>query len=213
MEDCRSEWCLVGQDVIKQTFIWIFGKVYLSRVTAKPTQFYEREAKTHICLYRHCMDCANVPHYTKMHFCWFCCGPAFTVLLSLYSPFWYIVICVALFVTAIMYHWPIEISGFPASRSRVHSLESLRNPLKVPEFRLKPKSLQSCTPPTTVWFKGKRNNERIKQYFPWVYNNADITFFSCVLTFAKPECDNMLQLEPRSGKGCNTLLHEGLAKR
>ena len=32
-----------------------------------------------------------------------------------------------------------------------------------------------------------------------------------VLTFAKPECDNFLQPEPRSGGGCNTLSHEGLA--
>ena len=32
-----------------------------------------------------------------------------------------------------------------------------------------------------------------------------------VLTFAKPECDNVLQPEPRSGEGCNTLSHEGLA--
>ena len=31
------------------------------------------------------------------------------------------------------------------------------------------------------------------------------------LTFAKPECDNVLQPEPRSGEGCNTLLHVGLA--
>ena len=43
-----------------------------------------------------------------------------------------------------------------------------------------------------------------------VYNNDDITFFS-VLTFAKPECDNVSQLEPRSGEGCNTLSHEGVA--
>ena len=28
---------------------------------------------------------------------------------------------------------------------------------------------------------------------------------------AKPECDNALQPEPRSGEGCNTLSHEGLA--
>ena len=32
-----------------------------------------------------------------------------------------------------------------------------------------------------------------------------------ILTFAKPECDNVLQPEPRSGEGCNTLSHEGLA--
>ena len=27
----------------------------------------------------------------------------------------------------------------------------------------------------------------------------------------QPECDNVLQPEPRSGEGCNTLSHEGLA--
>ena len=31
-----------------------------------------------------------------------------------------------------------------------------------------------------------------------------------ILTFAKPECDNVLQPEPRSGEGCNTFSHEGL---
>ena len=29
--------------------------------------------------------------------------------------------------------------------------------------------------------------------------------------FAKPECDNVLQPDPRNGEGCNTLLHEGFA--
>ena len=29
--------------------------------------------------------------------------------------------------------------------------------------------------------------------------------------FAKPECDNVLQPKPRSGEGCNTLSHSGLA--
>ena len=33
----------------------------------------------------------------------------------------------------------------------------------------------------------------------------------CILTFAKPEYDNVLQPEPRSVEGCNTLSHEGLA--
>ena len=32
-----------------------------------------------------------------------------------------------------------------------------------------------------------------------------------VLTFAKPECDNVLQPYASRGEGCNTLLHEGLA--
>ena len=41
-----------------------------------------------------------------------------------------------------------------------------------------------------------------------VYNNDDITFFS-VLTFAKPECDNVLQPETLRGSGCNTS-HWGL---
>ena len=31
-----------------------------------------------------------------------------------------------------------------------------------------------------------------------------------VLTFAKPECDNVLQQDPRSGEDYNILLHEGL---
>ena len=43
-----------------------------------------------------------------------------------------------------------------------------------------------------------------------VYNNDDITFFS-VLTFAKLECDNVLQPSPLHGLGCKTLSHSGLA--
>ena len=35
--------------------------------------------------------------------------------------------------------------------------------------------------------------------------------FFHVSTFAKPECDNVLQPDPRSGEGRNTLLHEGFA--
>ena len=35
--------------------------------------------------------------------------------------------------------------------------------------------------------------------------------FPCVLTVAKPECDNVLQPEPQSGEACNTLSHLGLA--
>ena len=35
--------------------------------------------------------------------------------------------------------------------------------------------------------------------------------FPCI-KFAKPECDNVLQPDPRSGEGCNTLIHEGFAK-
>ena len=35
-----------------------------------------------------------------------------------------------------------------------------------------------------------------------------------VLTFVKPECDNVLQsAEPRNGEGCNILTHNGLDKR
>ena len=41
-------------------------------------------------------------------------------------------------------------------------------------------------------------NKRIKHSFPYI-------------KFAKPECDNVLQPEMRSGEGCNTLSHEGLA--
>ena len=32
-----------------------------------------------------------------------------------------------------------------------------------------------------------------------------------MLTFAKPECDTVLEPERRSGEGCNILSHEGLA--
>ena len=32
-----------------------------------------------------------------------------------------------------------------------------------------------------------------------------------VLTFTKPECENVLHPEPRSGEGCNTISHGGLA--
>ena len=36
--------------------------------------------------------------------------------------------------------------------------------------------------------------------------------FPCIKSmFAKPKCDNVLQPDPRSGEGCNTLLHEGFA--
>ena len=34
-----------------------------------------------------------------------------------------------------------------------------------------------------------------------------------VLTFVNPECDNVLQPEPRSGGDCNTLSHSGLSRR
>ena len=44
-----------------------------------------------------------------------------------------------------------------------------------------------------------------------VYNNDDITFFLRILTFAKPECDNVLQPSPLRGSSCNTLSHSGLA--
>ena len=33
----------------------------------------------------------------------------------------------------------------------------------------------------------------------------------CVLAFAKPKCDNVLQPEPLRGSSCNTLSHSGLA--
>ena len=41
-------------------------------------------------------------------------------------------------------------------------------------------------------------NKRIKHSFP-------------CKTFTKPECDNVLQPDPRSDEGCNTLIHEGFA--
>ena len=44
-----------------------------------------------------------------------------------------------------------------------------------------------------------------------VYNNDDITFSFRILTFAKSSCDNVSQPEPRSGEGCYTLSHSGLA--
>ena len=44
-----------------------------------------------------------------------------------------------------------------------------------------------------------------------VYNNDDITFFSCVLTFAQALVNNTLQPSPLCGSGCNTLSHSGLA--
>ena len=34
----------------------------------------------------------------------------------------------------------------------------------------------------------------------------------CVSMFAKPECDNVLQPDPRISEGCSTLLDEGFAK-
>ena len=43
-----------------------------------------------------------------------------------------------------------------------------------------------------------------------IYNNDDITLFA-ILTFAKPSCDNVLQLSPLHGSGCNTLSHWVLA--
>ena len=42
------------------------------------------------------------------------------------------------------------------------------------------------------------------------YNNDDKTFFS-ILTFAKPECDNVLQPSTLRGSGCYILSHTGLA--
>ena len=44
-----------------------------------------------------------------------------------------------------------------------------------------------------------------------VYNNDDIAFFCVYLTFAKPECDNMLQPQLHHGSGCIKLSHSGLA--
>ena len=41
--------------------------------------------------------------------------------------------------------------------------------------------------------------------------NKRINILFRVLTFAKPECVNVLQPDPRSGEGCNTLIHEGFA--
>ena len=41
--------------------------------------------------------------------------------------------------------------------------------------------------------------------------NDSIKHFFRASTFAKPECDNVLQPEPRSGEGCNTLSYSGLS--
>ena len=42
--------------------------------------------------------------------------------------------------------------------------------------------------------------------------NKKIKHNLCVSTFAKPECDNVLQPDPRISEGCSTLLDEGFAK-
>ena len=42
--------------------------------------------------------------------------------------------------------------------------------------------------------------------------NKKINIILCVSTFAKPECDNVLQPDPRISEGCSTLLDEGFAK-
>ena len=41
--------------------------------------------------------------------------------------------------------------------------------------------------------------------------NKKINIILCVSTFAKPECDNVLQPDPRISERCSTLL--GLCKR
>ena len=42
--------------------------------------------------------------------------------------------------------------------------------------------------------------------------NKKINIILCVSTFAKPECDNVLQPDSRISEGCSTLLDEGFAK-
>ena len=44
--------------------------------------------------------------------------------------------------------------------------------------------------------------------------NKKIKHFLCVRvsTFAKPECDNVLQPDPRINEGCSTFLDEGFAE-
>ena len=42
--------------------------------------------------------------------------------------------------------------------------------------------------------------------------NKKINIILCISTFAKPECDNVLQPDPRISEGCSTLLDEGFAK-
>ena len=41
--------------------------------------------------------------------------------------------------------------------------------------------------------------------------NKKINIILCISTFAKPECDNVLQPDPRISEGCSTLLDEGFA--
>ena len=36
--------------------------------------------------------------------------------------------------------------------------------------------------------------------------NKKIDIILCISTFAKPECDNVLQPDPRNSEGCSTLL-------
>ena len=42
--------------------------------------------------------------------------------------------------------------------------------------------------------------------------NKKINFILCVSTFAKPECDNVLQPDSGISEGCSTLLDESFAK-
>ena len=42
--------------------------------------------------------------------------------------------------------------------------------------------------------------------------NKKINIILCISTFAKPECDNVLQPDPRTSEGCSTLLDEGFTK-
>ena len=62
------------------------------------------------------------------------------------------------------------------------------------------------------------NTQQLKASLPFkpgdlerkIFNNDDITFY-CVLTLAKPSCDNMMRHSPLRDSSCNTLSHSGLA--
>ena len=61
----------------------------------------------------------------------------------------------------------------------------------------------------------RRMTERGKVAKPLNINtngvNKKINIILCISTFAKPECDNVLQPDPRISEGCSTLLDEGFA--
>ena len=54
---------------------------------------------------------------------------------------------------------------------------------------------------------------KLKDRFSWVLAHVILRGYNIlfrVLTFAKPECDNVLQPDPRRGEGSNTIITPGL---